>query len=241
MTTISLKMQRLGDYWLFHRENTEISPTDAVGIMVSVAVAIGVWLWWYRWSYRNSLGPKPWPLIGSLIEANSHWEDLHDYCTGYLYKSRTIELSLGFGYGITFTVDPDSVEHIMKTNFNNYPKGPRITSVNYDFFGQGIFNVDGDLWRHQRKVAAVEFASSRLRDFSTVVFRDYALRLCAILLQKARSPGAQIDLQVNSHQNRKLLKISFYVTYHLQRPSKPKFAVCRFLQMRNRSYRKIFM
>jgi hypothetical protein len=94
MMTISLKMQRLGDYWSFQWDNTEVSPTDAVGIMVSVAVANGVWLWWYRWSYRNCLGPKPWPLIGSLIEANSHWEDLHDYCTGYLYKARTIDLSL---------------------------------------------------------------------------------------------------------------------------------------------------
>jgi len=133
-----------------------------------------------------------------------------------MYKARTIDLSLGFGYGILFTVDPGCVEHIMKTNFNNYPKGPRIISVNYDFFGQGIFNVDGDLWRHQRKVAAVEFASSRLRDFSTVVFRDYALRLCAILLEKARSPGAQLDLQVKSHHNRKLQKRPFYATYHLQ-------------------------
>jgi hypothetical protein len=78
MMTISLKMQRLGDYWSFQWDNTEVSPTDAVGIMVSVAVANGVWLWWYRWSYRNCLGPKPWPLIGSLIEANSHWEDSHD-------------------------------------------------------------------------------------------------------------------------------------------------------------------
>lgn len=61
--------------------------------------------------------------------------------------------------------------------------------------GDGIFNVDGELWRQQRKTASFEFASKNLRDFSTVVFRDYSLKLSAILSQ-ASSQNQQVDMQV---------------------------------------------
>lgn len=61
--------------------------------------------------------------------------------------------------------------------------------------GDGIFNVDGDLWRQQRKTASFEFASKNLRDFSTVVFRDFSLKLSAILSQ-ASSQNTQVDMQV---------------------------------------------
>lgn len=61
--------------------------------------------------------------------------------------------------------------------------------------GDGIFNVDGELWRKQRKTASFEFASKNLRDFSTLVFRDYSLKLCSIL-DKASLHSQQIDIQV---------------------------------------------
>ena len=61
--------------------------------------------------------------------------------------------------------------------------------------GNGIFNVDGELWRKQRKTASFEFASRNLRDFSTVVFREYSLKLSEIL-SKASHQKQEIDMQV---------------------------------------------
>lgn len=61
--------------------------------------------------------------------------------------------------------------------------------------GDGIFNVDGDLWRKQRKTASFEFASKNLRDFSTLVFREYSLKLSDILSQ-ASFQNQEVDLQV---------------------------------------------
>lgn len=37
------------------------------------------------------------------------------------------------------------------------------------------------MWKKQRKTASFEFASKNLRDFSTVVFREYSLKLAHIL------------------------------------------------------------
>ena len=48
-----------------------------------------------------------------------------------------------------------------------------------DLFGDGIFSVDGDKWRHQRKLASFEFSTKVLRDFSTAVFRTNAAKLAS--------------------------------------------------------------
>ena len=63
--------------------------------------------------------------------------------------------------------------------------------------GDGIFNVDGELWKKQRKTASFEFASKNLRDFSTVVFREYSLKLHSILSQ-ASFHNQEVDMQVTS-------------------------------------------
>lgn len=63
--------------------------------------------------------------------------------------------------------------------------------------GDGIFNADGESWRKQRKTASFEFASKNLRDFSTVVFREYSLKLFTIL-SEASFENRSVDMQVIS-------------------------------------------
>lgn len=41
--------------------------------------------------------------------------------------------------------------HFLSSNFTNYPKADEYRDV-FDCLGDGIFNVDGDLWRLQRKM-----------------------------------------------------------------------------------------
>lgn len=63
-----------------------------------------------------------------------------------------------------------------------------------DLLGDGIFVVDGQKWRHQRKVASYEFSTKVLRDFSSVVFR----RNAAVLAQKILE-SAEADLPMDIH------------------------------------------
>ncbi|GLJ31529.1 hypothetical protein SUGI_0632790 [Cryptomeria japonica] len=55
------------------------------------------------------------------------------------------------------TANPANIEHLLKTRFENYAKGDFFSSILYDLLGTGIFNVDGEHWRLQRKVASFEF------------------------------------------------------------------------------------
>lgn len=73
--------------------------------------------------------------------------------------------------------------------------------------GDGIFTVDGDKWRQQRKISSYEFSTKVLRDFSSVVFRRNAAKL-ADTLSKVATVNQVVDMQVNKFLN--LIKISFY-------------------------------
>lgn len=81
-------------------------------------------------------------------------------------------------------------------------KGETYHSYMEVLLGDGIFNSDGELWRKQRKTASFEFASKNLRDFSTVVFKEYSLKLFTILCE-ASFKNQQVDMQVtmNSPSN----------------------------------------
>lgn len=73
-------------------------------------------------------------------------------------------------------------------------KGETYHSYMEVLLGDGIFNVDGELWRKQRKTASFEFASKNLRDFSTMVFREYSQKLHSILSQVSFQ-GQIVDMQ----------------------------------------------
>ncbi|KAG0171862.1 Protein kinase alk2 [Apophysomyces sp. BC1034] len=62
------------------------------------------------------------------------------------------------------TIDPRNVEHILKTNFENYIKGPEFHSSMSDLFGDGIFNANGEEWKYQRKTASHIFNVKNFRD-----------------------------------------------------------------------------
>jgi hypothetical protein len=93
-----------------------------------------------------------------------------------------------------YTVEPANVEYILKTNFANYGKGVMMYDVAKDLLGDGIFNVNGAKWRHQRKVASHEFSTRVLRDYSSAVFRDTAAELAGIVAAAAGA-GERVDMQ----------------------------------------------
>ncbi|XP_004510551.2 cytochrome P450 704B1 [Cicer arietinum] len=162
------------------------------GLVILICMVVS-WILIHRWSQRNKKGPKTWPFLGAAIEQLMNYDRMHDWLVQYFSKSKTIVVPMPFTT-YTYIADPVNVEHVLKTNFNNYPKGEVYHSYMEVLLGHGIFNVDGELWKKQRKTASLEFASRNLRDFSTKVFKEYALKLSSILCQ-ASFLNQQIDMQ----------------------------------------------
>jgi cytochrome P450 len=93
------------------------------------------------------------------------------------------------------TANPENVEYILKTNFENYPKGIIMRRNFSDLLGEGIFNANGDEWKVQRKVASHEFTSKSLRNFMHGTIQAELNHRLVPLLQKICNEGASIDLQ----------------------------------------------
>ncbi|XP_051113595.1 cytochrome P450 94C1 [Andrographis paniculata] len=97
--------------------------------------------------------------------------------------------------GNVITANPDNVEYILRTNFNNYPKGKPFSAILGDLLGFGIFNVDGDLWKFQRKMACLELGSNSIRSYAyDVVESEIQTRLVPIM-SAAAAAGRTVDLQ----------------------------------------------
>jgi hypothetical protein len=67
-----------------------------------------------------------------------------------------------------------------------------------DLLGDGIFTVDGEQWRHQRKSASYQFSTKLLREFSSSVFKSSAVKLAGIVSEAAISNNI-IELQVTCY------------------------------------------
>ncbi|XP_073139117.1 cytochrome P450 704C1-like [Henckelia pumila] len=129
------------------------------------------------------------PVAGHMLNQLIHFKRLFDCQIPLASKYHTFRL-LADSHSEVYTVDPDNVKHILKTNFRNYGKGDYHCDILKDLFGDGIFAVDGDKWRYQRKLASYEFSTKMLRDFSSDVFRSNAAKLADKICEET-----QVELQ----------------------------------------------
>lgn len=147
-------------------------------------------------SLKSSLYP---PVKGTVFHQLFYFNKLYDEFTSYAREHPTFRL-LALSHSEFYTVDPRNVEHVLKTHFNQYSKGEYNCTIVRDLFGDGIFAVDGDRWRHQRKLASFEFSTRVLRDFSCAVFRRNAANLAGIVSE--HEMGKQtLDIQVSRTGN----------------------------------------
>ncbi|XP_042403356.1 cytochrome P450 704C1-like isoform X3 [Zingiber officinale] len=170
------------------------SAASAVEFLLLAAVPAFFFFFFFfgsgGWKRRQVLLP---PVVGTIFHQFLNLQRLHDYHTELSRLHKNYRLLSPFGRQL-YTADPAVVEHILKTNFNNYGKGLYNYINLRDLFGDGIFAVDGDKWRHQRKLASFNFSTKSLRDFSGSIFKNSASDLARILSAYANS-NEQFDMQ----------------------------------------------
>ncbi|KAH7291711.1 hypothetical protein KP509_29G029800 [Ceratopteris richardii] len=148
-------------------------------------------------SSGSSPGVPSLPLVGCLpfILLNKH--RLYEWTCEVFDRSASLTIRLTMGSSVFFsTIDPQCIEHILKSKFSSYPKGPSFYPYFDELLGRGIFNCDGSLWRFQRKVASHVFTSASLRDFVVdVADTEISNRLLPVLDAAQRSSESVVDLQ----------------------------------------------
>ncbi|XP_039168217.1 cytochrome P450 704C1-like [Eucalyptus grandis] len=170
--------------------STVLYSAALVPVALSIAFALLLLKTFTGKSLRSSKYP---PVRGTVFGQLVYFNRLYDYLTGVARRSPTFRLLAPYQSGI-YTTDARNVEHILKTNFNKYTKGKYDIDIMKDLLGEGIFAVDGEKWKIQRKVAGFEFATRVLRDFSCGVFRKNAAKLVKVVEElSAASEG--FDMQ----------------------------------------------
>ncbi|KAI8980884.1 cytochrome P450 [Pilobolus umbonatus] len=113
-----------------------------------------------------------WPIVGNLPLLIQYKDVFHDFLVAGFAQMDGMTLTLSI-LGIPRhigTLDPRNVEHVLKTKFDNYIKGPEFHGSMNDLFGNGIFNANGEDWKFQRKTASHVFNVKNFRDQFTDVF-----------------------------------------------------------------------
>ncbi|XP_059624541.1 cytochrome P450 94B3-like [Cornus florida] len=143
-------------------------------------------------------GPPTYPIIGCLVSFCKNRHRLLDWYTDLLSESATQTIMirrLGAGRVIV-TANPENVEYMLTTNFNNFPKGKAFTEVLGDYLGCGIFNVDGELWHTQRKLVSQDFSATSLREYVVNTLQEEVQnKLLPVLGSLAAETDKVVDLQ----------------------------------------------
>lgn len=140
-----------------------------------------------------------WPLLGQLPEVilNSH---------SMLEWNSRKERTYGLGFSVTLPgmrlieiSRPDWIEHVQKTNFQNYVKGGFFQEVMSDVFGQGIFVADGARWKSTRQVTARILNAHNFRTIVTPAMH-HTMRAFNDLLEVKANEGSIVELDDFFHR-----------------------------------------
>ncbi|KAI8138496.1 cytochrome P450 [Fennellomyces sp. T-0311] len=115
---------------------------------------------------------QTYPLFGSLVHVLRNKDRLQEYFTEEFEALDSLTMALQItGRPIrVVTIDPRNIEHILKTNFANYPKSILMKENLGPLVGDGIFTSNGEAWKYQRKTASHIFNVVNFRDRFTDVF-----------------------------------------------------------------------
>lgn len=138
--------------------------------------------------------PGDW-LLGNAREVLSAIRKNQHYELGVHFHKvfgRTLALKFPFRPWIVKTTCPKNVEHILKANFDNYPKGASFQSRLCELLGVGIFNSDGKSWYKQRKVASRMFTNTLFREHIWAAVKRNARKLKEVV--EFTDPSEPVDV-----------------------------------------------
>ncbi|PVI00498.1 cytochrome P450 [Periconia macrospinosa] len=96
-------------------------------------------------------------------------------------------IEAGAGERVILTAEPENIKAILATQFKEYGKGPQFHKDWAPFLGDGIFNVDGNLWHNSRQMIRPQFVKDRLSDLD--IFEEHVQ-----ILMKKLGEAPEIDI-----------------------------------------------
>ncbi|KAJ3109897.1 hypothetical protein HDU96_007078 [Phlyctochytrium bullatum] len=206
-----------------------------LGLLRYVAAALGIApfaaIAYLHWHTRRSRvkGLKmmpPDPVVGNAMQLFRELDTRFEY---NLKLSQKLGMTWVYtmpsfdGRSNVMTVDPVVVEYVLKTNFENFIKGPRFINLLHPLLGDGIFNSDSEQWRWQRKTSTLIFTGRNFRSVFVKVFSEDIAKLVQFLNLRA-DDGRKFDLHgvLHAFTMDTFSKLAFGVNLHgMDNPEQP--------------------
>ncbi|PRQ41426.1 putative alkane 1-monooxygenase [Rosa chinensis] len=171
--------------------------------ILELFVALCVFVIIHSLRQKKHHGLPVWPLLGMLpsmaLVIGSQTNNLYEWLTQVLCRQNGTFTFSGPWFSslhCIITSDPRNLEHLLKTKFSIFPKGPYFRDTVRDLLGDGIFSADDETWQRQRKTASLEFHSAKFRQLTVESLLELVhRRLLPVLEDSIKNSFAPIDLQ----------------------------------------------
>ncbi|KAI3778628.1 hypothetical protein L2E82_08009 [Cichorium intybus] len=167
--------------------------------IIELLAAVLVFIVIHSLRQRKKHGLPVWPFLGMLPSLVLGLRvDLYEWISQILCRQNGTFTFRGPWFtnlNCIVTSDPRNLEHLLKTRFQAYPKGPYFRHALRDLLGNGIFNADDEIWQRQRKTASIEFHSSKFRNMTTESLLELVHGRLLPVLKESIDLSDHIDLQ----------------------------------------------
>ncbi|RIB00396.1 cytochrome P450 [Gigaspora rosea] len=145
-------------------------------------------------SRKDLVGPKGIPIFGnffSVIRRKTYIQFEHELANKYGQLFTFTIFKLG---RVIVSNDPRTIEHVLKTRFDDFGKDEVIHEMGYEMFGDGIFAVNGYKWKFQRRIISHLFLGKNFKNliYTSVIGKS---KIVINILKKYADSGKPIDLQ----------------------------------------------
>ncbi|XVF66997.1 hypothetical protein PTKIN_Ptkin10aG0084900 [Pterospermum kingtungense] len=148
---------------------------------------------------KRRYGLPLWPFLGMLPSLVSGLQcNMYEWISDILCRQNGTFKFKGPWFSslnCVVTADPRNIEHLLKTKFSVFPKGPYFRDTVRDLLGDGIFSADDETWQRQRKTASIEFHSAKFRQLTTESLLELVHARLLPVLENAVNKSISIDLQ----------------------------------------------
>ncbi|XVF01779.1 hypothetical protein REPUB_Repub04eG0118700 [Reevesia pubescens] len=167
--------------------------------ILELILALFVFIVIHSLRQKSRYGLPVWPFLGMLPSLVSGLQaDMYEWISNILCQQNGTFKFKGPWFSslnCVVTADPRNLEHLLKTKFSVFPKGPFFRDTVRDLLGDGIFSADDETWQRQRKTASIEFHSAKFRQLTTESLLELVHARLLPVLENAVNKSISIDLQ----------------------------------------------
>lgn len=93
--------------------------------------------------------------------------------------------------------DPESVQYVLSDRFDNFPNTPMRKLFGEEIWGDGIFMVNGESWKMERKLAKPMFSQLSLQSM-VPIFNKHADILLKIFSERISSDERKVEVDIQN-------------------------------------------